>query len=227
MRQMRQHLTYANVMATIAVFLVLSGGTAVALSGTDTVQSDDLGPGAQVMAADVAANAVNGPDVVNNSLTGADINEATLGFTTVAKAAGNVTDADPNGNGPDTPVVGAGPSVTVNVPADGIVNVLARATLNRSGTGGGCVVALAETATNQTALVSQQLLYSDSTSPQTLISMPSRRTELGDSFARAGWISFPATAGAHTYRLVYWASGAPNAVTCTFSNRTLWASVTG
>jgi hypothetical protein len=42
MRRIRQHLTYANVMATIAVFLVLSGGTAVALSGRNTVFSDDI-----------------------------------------------------------------------------------------------------------------------------------------------------------------------------------------
>jgi hypothetical protein len=76
--QLRSHLTYANVMATIAVFLVLSGGTAVALSGTDTVQSDDLGPGSQVKAPDVAANAVNGSDVADNSLSGADVNESSL-----------------------------------------------------------------------------------------------------------------------------------------------------
>jgi hypothetical protein len=73
MRRIRSHLTYANVMATLAVFLVLSGGTAVALSGTDTVQSDDLGPGSQVMAPDVAANAVNGSDVLNGSLGTADL----------------------------------------------------------------------------------------------------------------------------------------------------------
>jgi len=71
---MRSHLTYANVMATAAVFMALGGGTtAVALSGSNTVQSDDLGPGAQVKAADVAGNAVNGADVVDESLTGADI----------------------------------------------------------------------------------------------------------------------------------------------------------
>jgi hypothetical protein len=75
MRQwIRSHLTYANVMATIAVFIALGGGTtAVALNGSNTVQSDDLGPGAQVKAADVADNAVKGTDVANNSLTGADI----------------------------------------------------------------------------------------------------------------------------------------------------------
>jgi hypothetical protein len=73
MRRIRDHLTYANVMATIAVFLVLSGGTAVALSGTNTVQSDDLGPGAQVKAPDVAAGAVGSAAVINESLTGQDI----------------------------------------------------------------------------------------------------------------------------------------------------------
>ncbi len=37
MRHIRQHLTYANVMATLAVFLVLGGGTAAALHGHNTV----------------------------------------------------------------------------------------------------------------------------------------------------------------------------------------------
>src|SRR5687768_15560947 len=78
MGPIRRHLTYSNVMATLAVFLVISGGTAVALSGSNTVQSDDLGPGAQVRAPDVAANAVNGSDVVDNSLTGADIAPSAL-----------------------------------------------------------------------------------------------------------------------------------------------------
>ena len=79
MRRIRQHLTYANVMATVAVFLALGGGTtAIALSGSNTVQSDDLGPGAQVKGPDVAANSVNGSDVVDDSLGGADIIEETL-----------------------------------------------------------------------------------------------------------------------------------------------------
>jgi hypothetical protein len=78
MRPVRSHLSYANVVSTLCLFLLLSGGTAVALSGTDTVQSDDLGPGSQVKAPDVAANAVNGTDVVDNSLTGSDISESTL-----------------------------------------------------------------------------------------------------------------------------------------------------
>src|SRR3954465_7848074 len=91
MARIRQHLSYANVMATIAVFLVLSGGTAIALSGSDTVQSDDLGPGSQVKAPDVAANAVNGSDVVDGSITGADIAPSAL-----SKGRSTSTTCDPD-----------------------------------------------------------------------------------------------------------------------------------
>jgi len=70
----------AMVVALTALFVALCG-TASALPGSDTVQSDDLGPGAQVTAPDVAANAVNGSDVVDNSVTGADVNEANLDAT--------------------------------------------------------------------------------------------------------------------------------------------------
>ncbi len=83
MRQgLRSHLTYANVMATLAVFLVLGGGSAVALSGSNTVFSDDIVDG-EVETADLAtgaatnpklaSGAVNSPKVAANSLTGADV----------------------------------------------------------------------------------------------------------------------------------------------------------
>jgi hypothetical protein len=62
-QRVRSHLTFANVISALCLFFVLGGGTAVALTGSNTVQSDDLGPGAQVKAPDVAANAVDGPDV--------------------------------------------------------------------------------------------------------------------------------------------------------------------
>jgi hypothetical protein len=108
MRQgLRSHLTYANVMVTILAFLVLSGGTAVALSGSNTVQSDDLGPGAQVQAADVAANAVNGQDVADNSLGGADILESSL--TGNARALIYNATASTAATPPKTPITTAGP----------------------------------------------------------------------------------------------------------------------
>jgi hypothetical protein len=79
LQQLRSRLTYANVISTLCLFLLLGGGTAVALNGSNTVQSDDLGPGAQVKAPDVADNAVNSSDVVNNGLTGGDIRNLSLG----------------------------------------------------------------------------------------------------------------------------------------------------
>jgi hypothetical protein len=79
------------IVALIALFVAL-GGSAAALSGSDTVQSDDLGPGAQVKAPDVADNAVNGADVVNGSLGLADLNAGSrphkLEFSVPASGAG-------------------------------------------------------------------------------------------------------------------------------------------
>ncbi len=78
MGRIRRHLTYSNVMVTILAFIVLTGGTAVALNGANTVQSDDLGPGAQVKAPDVAANAVNGSDILDNQVSTLDVRNDSL-----------------------------------------------------------------------------------------------------------------------------------------------------
>jgi hypothetical protein len=42
MRRIHSHLTYANVISTLALFLVLAGGSAVALNGSNTVSNDDV-----------------------------------------------------------------------------------------------------------------------------------------------------------------------------------------
>jgi hypothetical protein len=109
MRQwIRSHLTYANVISTVCLFLLLGGGTAVALSGHNTVQSDDLGPGAQVKAADVANNAVNGANIVDNSVTGGDVNESTLN----GLVRGRMLDFNLAAGGPHdplTPIATVGP----------------------------------------------------------------------------------------------------------------------
>jgi hypothetical protein len=78
MRQrIRSRLTYANVMATIAVFLVLSGGTAVALNGSNTVFSDDIVNG-EVKNADIGSNAVGSGKIVDGSVQGVDIFDGTV-----------------------------------------------------------------------------------------------------------------------------------------------------
>ena len=66
----------------ISLLLIMSGGTAYALGGSNTVFSDDIVDG-QVRSADIANDntpyAIKGRDVANDSLTGADIDESTLG----------------------------------------------------------------------------------------------------------------------------------------------------
>jgi hypothetical protein len=74
-------------MGALALFLVLTGGSAYALSGSNTVFTDDIandtfnsptqGQGGLV-AADLRPNSVGTSEVALNSLTGSDINEATL-----------------------------------------------------------------------------------------------------------------------------------------------------
>lgn len=60
MSHIRRHLTYSNVMATIAVFVAVGGGTAFALAGHNTVFSDDIVNG-QVKTPDLANGAVTAP----------------------------------------------------------------------------------------------------------------------------------------------------------------------
>ena len=94
MRQwIRAHLTYANVIATLALFLVLSGGTAVALKGSNTVFSDDIVDnqvgsadvrndslsGGGLTAADLRPDSVGSSEVKQDSLTGANVDESRLG----------------------------------------------------------------------------------------------------------------------------------------------------
>jgi hypothetical protein len=75
----RRRLSYANVASTLSVFLVVAGGTALAASlpansvKSKTVKDNSL---KSVDLRDDAA--VASPDVVDDSLTGADITESTL-----------------------------------------------------------------------------------------------------------------------------------------------------
>jgi hypothetical protein len=85
-------------MATIAVFLVLSGGTAVALNGSNTVFSDDIVnnqvysadvrndglAGGGLAATDLRAGAVGTSEVLNDSLTHGDIANAASGSDDVS-----------------------------------------------------------------------------------------------------------------------------------------------
>jgi hypothetical protein len=88
-------------VAFVALLAALSG-TAIALPGTNTVDSGDIING-QVKGKDIRNNAVTGKkvkngavksaDVGDNSLTGTDIDESTLGQVPSANQANNATNA--------------------------------------------------------------------------------------------------------------------------------------
>ena len=71
---LRPRLTYANVAATIALFLAVGGGTVYAAFGLgkNDVHSKNLAPRA-VKASDLAKNAVTSPKIKDGSVQAADI----------------------------------------------------------------------------------------------------------------------------------------------------------
>jgi hypothetical protein len=80
---MRGKLTFANVMSVVAMFIALGGvGYAAVKLPKNSVGTRQL-----------KANAVTGAKVRNGSLTGADINESTLGTVPSAATAGHATSA--------------------------------------------------------------------------------------------------------------------------------------
>jgi hypothetical protein len=70
----RARLTYANVVATLALFVAL-GGTGYAAS--------------QITSRDVKNRSLKGADVKKNTLTGTEVNESKLGLVPNARAAQN------------------------------------------------------------------------------------------------------------------------------------------
>jgi hypothetical protein len=90
----------ALVIAFIALVAALGTGSAVALTGHNTVAADDIKANAvrsseikasAVKASEVASNAVRSAEVADDSLTGADINESTLNLPSGGGGGGGST----------------------------------------------------------------------------------------------------------------------------------------
>ena len=78
--KVRAKLTYANVMATVAVFLALGGGAIAATHlGKNVIGTKQIKNNA-VNGAKIQDNAVNGAKVQDQSLTAADISPSSLNF---------------------------------------------------------------------------------------------------------------------------------------------------
>jgi hypothetical protein len=89
----RKHLTYANVVSTLCLFLAFGGvayaGTKLAKSSVGTEQLK----GEAVTKGKLGPNSVNSKKVVDGSLTGSDINASTLGKVPNATNAEHATSA--------------------------------------------------------------------------------------------------------------------------------------
>jgi hypothetical protein len=99
LKKIRKRLTYANVMSSIAVFLLLGGATAFAAK---KISSNQIKAGAvktgklakeAVKAGKLAKNAVTTPKISNDAVTGDKVNEASLGTVPSATSATSATNA--------------------------------------------------------------------------------------------------------------------------------------
>lgn len=106
MKQIGKRLTYANVMSSIAVFLVLGGGAAIAAKnvlpkksvGTKQLKANSVTAAKlkknSVAAKKIRKNAVTTAKIRNNAVNGAKVNESTLGTVpsaTVANSLANMS----------------------------------------------------------------------------------------------------------------------------------------
>jgi hypothetical protein len=88
-KYLRGRLTYANVMATLAVFLVLGGATAFAATkiGANELKANS------VLTGKIKKEAVTTSKIKNEAVTGAKANESTFGTVPAATNATNATNA--------------------------------------------------------------------------------------------------------------------------------------
>ncbi len=117
MKKYLKAFSYANVMATVAVFLTLGGAAyAVSLAPKNSVTGRSIRDNA-VTTKDVRNSSLQGIDVRDDSLTGADVDESTLeGVTLRGPAGGDLTGQFPS------PLLGPNTVATEEIANDGVTN---------------------------------------------------------------------------------------------------------
>ncbi len=88
-RRIRSHVTYANVLATLSIFIVL-GGVAWAAAPRNSVNSSSIRNNS-IRTVDVRNNNLRSADIRNNTLTGTDIRESSLAIVPSASSATSLT----------------------------------------------------------------------------------------------------------------------------------------
>lgn len=100
MKQIKKRLTYANVMSSIAVFLVLGGATAIAATkiGSGQIKAGAVKTGKiakeAVTSSKIKNNAIITSKIADKAVTGAKIDPAGLGTVPSASNAANAANAD-------------------------------------------------------------------------------------------------------------------------------------
>ena len=86
MGRIRAHLTYANVMATLAMFIALGGtGYAALRIGSGQIRDNSI------RSRDVRNDSLRGKDIRNSTVTGNEVLESSLGTVPSAQRAGDAT----------------------------------------------------------------------------------------------------------------------------------------
>ena len=100
MKRIRKRITYANVMSSIAVFLVLGGASAYAAKkiGSNEIKGNSITTGKlkknAVTASKIKSNSITTAKIKNSAVTGPKINLTTLGKVPSATTADTATNAN-------------------------------------------------------------------------------------------------------------------------------------
>jgi hypothetical protein len=99
-KQIRKRITYANVMSSIAVFLVLGGGAAYAAKkiGSNEIKGNSITTGKikkeAVSASKIKKNSITTAKIANGAVTGAKLNLGSIGAVPNAVHATNADNAN-------------------------------------------------------------------------------------------------------------------------------------
>jgi hypothetical protein len=134
-KQIRKRLTYANVMSSIAVFLILGGATAFAARkiGSHQLKSNSVTTAKikrnAVSTAKIKKNAVSTAKIRGSAVTNAKLGEGSVTFnkiatgtTVIATATGTI--AATQGSAPETPADIPLSGTTSFTPQAGVLNLL-------------------------------------------------------------------------------------------------------
>jgi hypothetical protein len=140
LRAVLRRLTYANVIATLALFLALGGGAVWAANKQAAkIGTGKLKPNA-VTAGKIKANAITSSKIRENAVTALKIREGAVNFGKLAAGTGVVATATSSPVGVDGPsaVTVSFPSPVTFTPAAGVVDLMSfearSSNLARSGT---------------------------------------------------------------------------------------------